>query len=258
MRFTHALMRLPSANFADGLTTANEGTPSFELALAQHAAYARALHEAGLAVTMLEALPAFPDACFVEDVAVITPEVAVITRPGAAARLGEEAFIEPALARVRKISRIVAPGTLDGGDVLVVGQRVLVGLSERTNAEGVGQLREILEPFGYEVVGIPVAAGLHFKSSVNQVAGDVLLVTREFASHPALGQYELLIVPAGDEYSANVLSVNNHLLIPAGYPRTRALLEPLGKLIIEIDVSEFRKMDGGLTCLSLRFGMPVK
>ncbi len=167
-------------------------------------------------------------------------------------RRGEEAYIEPVLAQHRPIARIVKPATLDGGDVLVAGKRVLVGLTDRTNPEGARQLREILSPHGYQVVAIRVSAGLHFKSSVNLVGEDILLVTREFAKHEALEGFRLIVVEEGDEYSANVLWVNDRILVPAGYPRTHSLLDPLGRVIVELDMSEMRKMDGGLTCLSLR------
>ncbi len=149
MTFTDGILRTPGSNLAHGLTTAGCSVPDHSLALAQHAKYAEALERAGLQVTVLEPLPAFPDAYFVEDVAVVAAEVAVITRPGAAARRGEEAFIEPVLAQHRTIARILNPATLDGGDVLIAGRRVLVGLTDRTNPEGARQLQEILSPHGY-------------------------------------------------------------------------------------------------------------
>jgi dimethylargininase len=252
MIFADAILRSPGSNLADGLTTADSGAPDPSSALIQHTKYAEALKRIGLHVTILEPLAPFPDAHFVEDVAVVVGEVAVVTRPGAPARRGEAEFIEPVLAQHRRNARIVSPATLDGGDVLVAGRRVFVGLTERTNPEGARQLHEILSPFGYQVVVIRVSAGLHLKSSVNLVKPDVLLVTREFAHHHALADFRRIVVEEGDEYSANVLWVNDHVLIPAGYPRTRSLLEPLGMQILELDVSEMRKMDGGLTCLSLR------
>jgi dimethylargininase len=254
MTFADAILRTPGSNLEHGLTTTESGVPDYALALAQHTKYAEALECAGLHVTILEPLSAFPDAYFVEDVAVVTAEVAVITRPGAETRRGEEAFIEPVLAKYRPIARIVNPATLDGGDVLIAGRRVVVGLTDRTNPEGARQLRKILSPHGYQVVGIPVSKGLHLKSSVNLIGQDVLLVTREFAHHDALVGFRLVVVEEGDEYSANVLWVNDHILVPAGYPRTCSLLEPLERQIVELDMSEMRKMDGGLTCLSLRLG----
>jgi dimethylargininase len=254
MILTDAILRTPGSNLAHGLTTAECGVPDHALALAQHTNYAEALQRAGLRMTVLEPLAAFPDAYFVEDVAVVTAEVAVIARPGAAARRGEEAFIEPVLAQHRPLARIASPARLDGGDVLVAGRRVLVGLTGRTNPEGARQLQEILSPHGYQVAALLVSGGLHLKSSVNLVGPDVLLVTCAFSHHDALAGFRLVVVKEGDEYSANVLWINDYILIPAGYPRTRSLLEPLGRQIVDVDVSEIRKMDGGLTCLSLRLG----
>ena len=139
----------------------------------------------------------------------------------------------------------------DGGDVLQVERHVLVGLSERTNLAGAEQLGAILESIGMSWTPVPVAEGLHFKSSVNEV-GECLLVTSEFAHREELAGYEKIIVPDDEAYAANTLRINDHLIMPAGYPKTRCLLEPLGLPITELDLSEMRKMDGGLTCLSLR------
>ena len=258
IRFTQALCRRPGPDFAAGLTTfdataAGEAAPDFTLVRSQHDAYVAALQEAGLDVTVLEALPGFPDAHFVEDTAVVTPAVAVITRPGHAARRGEEESIAAALAGCgRPLARITAPGTVDGGDVLQHGNHVFIGVSARTNAEGAAQLSVILERHGHTTTRVPVAAGLHFKSSVNEV-GDALLVTADFAHHPELDGHRVLVVPAGEEYAGNTLRINDRLLMPSGYPRTRDELEKLGLEIVALDTSEFRKLDGGLTCLSLRW-----
>jgi dimethylargininase len=221
--------------------------------LGQHSAYVNTLRVLGLTVVELEALPGYPDAYFVEDVAVVVPEVAVITRPGTAARLGEEASMAPVLAQYRPLARIEAPGTLDGGDVLLVGNRCFVGVSERTNEAGADQLAQILAKYGYECTAVPVAAGLHFKSSVNWVGEKTLLVTADFAGRPELDGYEKIVVPEGEETAANVLWVNGRLLIAQGYPQTKQKLLDWGADIIELDTSEAAKMDGGLTCMSLRF-----
>lgn len=253
MEFTRAITRRPGPDFARGLTTAGLGPPDLDRACAQHAAYAAALRRLGLAVIELPALVSFPDACFVEDTAVVTPEVAVIARPGADARRGEERTIEPLLARYRKIERIEAPGTLDGGDVLVTGRRALIGVSSRTNADGAAQLARLLRAHGYDVDTIEVAAGLHLKSSVNALSGRTLLATSAFAGHPALAGFETIVVDDEESYAANTLLVNGHLLAPGGFPRTRRALDGVGLPVVELDLGEFRKMDGGLSCLSLRF-----
>jgi dimethylargininase len=252
--FTQAIARKPGKNFAQGLTTAvNVKPPQYELLLKQHEIYLETLKSCGLEVTLLDPLPDYPDAYFVEDTAVVTPDVAVITNPGAETRKGEEDCMAPVLAGFRKIERILAPGTVDGGDVLQVGNHFLIGLSERTNKEGAGQLGRILQSFGNTWVTIPVGAGLHFKSSVNYVGKNTLLVTSDFAEHAELSGYDKIVLEKIEAYAANTLLVNEHLLTPAGFPVTRQKLEVLGFKIIELETSELRKMDGGLTCMSIRF-----
>ncbi|MFH1852762.1 MAG: amidinotransferase [Candidatus Neomarinimicrobiota bacterium] len=250
---TWAITRLPAENLGLGLTTANLGSPDYAVALRQHAAYVAALKVIGLEVTVLEPLPDFPDAHFVEDTAVVFPELAVITRPGATARRGEIESMEPVLARHRPTVRITAPGTLDGGDVLTIGDRVYVGLTDRTNQAGFEQLRDLLKPYGYNCHAIPVAAGLHLKSSVNYAGKNTLLVTAALADCPEWSGYQLIVTAAGEEYACNTLLVNDHLLTPGGFPNTNRQLAVLELPLIKLDMSEMRKMDGGLTCLSLRF-----
>ncbi|GAB1410682.1 hydrolase [Desulfovibrionales bacterium] len=250
--FTHAITRQPGSDYPLGLTTASLPTPDFSLTLAQHEKYIACLRDIGLNVEELPPATGFPDACFVEDTAVVVPEIAVISRPGAPSRLGEAQLMTPALARYRPVVHIEAPGTLDGGDVLQAGRQMFIGISDRTNELGARQLAEILIPHGYACHLIPVAAGLHLKSSLNYVGKNTMLVTRDFASHPAIQDFSLLVAPLEEEYAANTLLVNNTLIMPAGYPKTRDLLRSLGLPIRELDTSEFRKMDGGLSCLSLR------
>jgi len=252
--FTHAIVRTPCANFAAGLTTSGHlGRADYELMLAQHAAYIEALRALGLAVDVLPAQDNYPDAHFVEDTAVVCDEVAVISNPGAPERNGEQLSMEPALARYKNLARIEGSGTLDGGDVLQVGQRFFVGLSERTNAEGVRQFARILGEHGYETVAVPVGQGLHFKSGVNFIGGNTLLVTPDFAGCDALAGYDLKVTPQGEDYAANTLYINGTLITPKGFPGVRAILDATGLPVVELDMSETRKMDGGLTCLSLRF-----
>jgi dimethylargininase len=251
--FTRALVRTPGPDAGDGLTTANLGRPDIPLLLAQHAAYIEGLRSLGLEVTVLPALAGFPDAYFVEDAAVVTSEVAVITRPGAPARRGEVASMEATLAGFHPIARIEPPGTLEGGDVLRVGKRFFIGLSDRTNEAGAGQLARILAEHGYESIVVPVGAGLHLKSSLNSLGGHDLICAAGFAPLGPFAGCRLMRLDPGDEYAANSLWLNGSLLVPAGFPRVRRKLERLGLPILEIATSEMRKMDGGLTCLSLRF-----
>ena len=251
--FTHAILRKPGPNFAHGLTTSHLGSPDLARMLEQHHAYAEALAGLGLQIEMLEPLPDFPDAYFVEDVAVVTPELAVITRPGAQARRGEEIPMIPALARHRSIARITDPGTLDGGDVLIMDRTVLIGLSDRTNLEGALQLGRHLSIHGYQTRNIPVAEGLHFKSSVTCVGGNTLLVSEAFAGRDELAGFSQIVVDGDEDYASNSLLVNGTILTPAGFPRTLQKLQKLNAPVIVLDTSEARKMDGGLTCMSLRF-----
>jgi len=252
--FTHAITRKPCEDFAGGLTTNVSSQPAdYGLMLEQHDAYLAALSAAGLEVIVLDPQPDYPDAHFVEDTAVVTAEVAVITIPGADARRGEEESIVPVLAEFRKIERIQPPGTVDGGDVLQVGSHFFIGISERTNRAGAEQLGRLLQDYGYTWTTVSVGAGLHFKSSVNYVGRNTLLVTPDFSASPQLEGYKLIALDKAEAYAANTLLVNAHLLMPAGYPATRSRLEKLGLAMIELEVSEVRKMDGGLTCMSLRF-----
>jgi dimethylargininase len=245
--FTHAIARLPGANFDHGLTTAELGEPSYPLMLQQHQAYVEALAQLGLEVILLEEEPDYPDAYFVEDTAIVTPQVAVITRPGAPSRRGEEQTIVPVLRQFRPVVR------LDGGDVLMVENHFFIGSSLRTNLEGAAQLAEALKHYGHSAEVVPVDAGLHLKSSVNYLGDDTLLVTEAVADMPGFANYRRILLHPDEEYAANTLRVNEGLLTPKGYPRTLEQLARLGLKLIELEVSEVHKMDGGLTCMSLRF-----
>jgi len=252
--FTHAIARKPGKNFAKGLTTTvSTKPPSYELLLEQHEAYIETLTACGLEVIVLDPLPDYPDAYFVEDTAVVTGDVAVIANPGADTRKGEEESMAEILAGFRKIQRIKAPGAVDGGDVLQVGNHFFIGLSQRTNEEGADQLGRILETYGNTWATVAVGSGLHFKSSVNYVGKNTLLVTTDFVGHAKLDGYDQIVVESNEASAANTLLVNERLLIPAGYPATRKKLEVLGLDIIELETSEVSKMDGGLTCMSIRF-----
>lgn len=254
--FTNAIVRTPCEQFAAGLTTSGHlGAPDYHKMLAQHAAYVDALRLLGLTVEVLPPEDDYPDAHFVEDTAVVMDEVAVLTNPGAPARSGEQVSIEPALALFKPVVRIEGDGTMDGGDVLQVDRHFFVGLSERTNEEGARQFADVVGAYGYTCQAVPVGEGLHFKSGVNHLGGRDLLVTPEFAGLEELAPYTLHVTPEGEEYAANTLWINGTLVTPAGFPGVRALLDGLGLPVVELDMSETRKMDGGLTCLSLRFSV---
>ena len=251
--FTHAIVRKPAPNFNQGLTTSLLGKPSYLLIQKQHDAYVETLENLGLDVMILAPQPDYPDAYFVEDTAVVTPEVAVITIPGALSRQGEQYSIEPVLSRFRKIEKIQAPGTVDGGDVLMAGNRFFIGISDRTNTEGAHQLGTILESCGYQWVTISVGEGLHLKSSVNFVGKNTLILTPPFQNLDLFDGFAKIVLDEAETYAANTLRVNDSLIMPAGFPATKEKLSSVGLPIIELGVSEIAKMDGGLTCLSLRF-----
>ena len=251
--FTHAIVRRPGENFADGITTSSRGRPVYTLLMKQHSAYVETLASLGLEIIMLDALSDYPDAYFVEDTAVVTPDVAVAANPGAETRKGEEESVVPVLSRFRKILRIQAPGTLDGGDVLMAGRHFFIGISERTNADGAGQLGRILGGSGNTWTVVRVESGLHLKSGVNYIGKNRLLVSEDFAGLRAFSRYEKIIVKRDETYACNTLLINNCLITPRGFPDTRKKLETTGYDIVELDVSEAQKMDGGLTCMSIRF-----
>lgn len=251
--FKNAISRKPAPNFADGITTSNLGRPDYTLMLKQHEAYVATLRSLGLEVEVLEPLSQYPDAHFVEDVAVVTPEIAVITRPGAETRRGETTSMEPVLARHCTLARIEAPGTLEGGDILMVEKHFFIGISERTNQAGAAQLGDILSRHGYTWTPVPVEKGFHLKSGVTYLGRNMLIITAQLQQRVEFAGYPRIVVPEEEEYAANILWINDTLLAPAGFPYTRRLLLEAGFKLLELDNSEARKMDGALTCLSLRF-----
>lgn len=255
--FRSAIVRPPSPNFAAGLTRENLGPPDFALALDQHARYCAALERCGLSLYRLDADARFPDGTFVEDTAVLLPRCQVVTRPGAASRLGEVDAIRAQLtAQGLRLHEIVAPGSVDGGDICEAGDHVFIGVSARTNPEGATQLAQLLQSAGYgtSLVDIRGVDGiLHLKSGLSWLGDGRLLLIDALAADPAFANFEPVLVESDEAYAANAVRVNDHVLIAAGYRRTAARLRELGYALIELDMSEFRKMDGGLSCLSLRY-----
>lgn len=255
--FTGAIVRPPAANFADGLTRVDLGQPHYELALEQHAAYCCALVDCGLTLTHLAADERYPDSTFVEDAAVLTERGAVITRPGAASRLGEiEEIRDVLLDHYPRVVEIREPGTLDGGDVCEAGGNFFIGVSQRTNEHGAAQLAAFLSAFGYDATLIDIRALsniLHLKSGLAHLGDDRMLVIDELKRLKQLSDYELLDVDSAEAYAANCLRVNNSILVAAGFPLLRQKLQKLGYETVALEMSEFEKMDGGLSCLSLRF-----
>ena len=253
MYFTHAMCRLPADTVASGLTTAAAGAPDAQRTRAQHQAYVDILLGLGLCVTTLPAQPAFPDAHFVEDTAVLMPELAVLTNPGAPSRRGEVQSIAPIVSRFKHALRMGPEAHMDGGDVLMVDKHFFVGLTSRTNEAGVREFASAVEKFGYRVDTVEVSAGLHLKSIVNYVGRNTLILSEGCAHLPQFKGYQTLVLKPEEEYAGNTLWINDTLITPSGYPDTLRKLQTLGLPIIQTDTSEIAKMDGGLTCLSLRF-----
>ena len=256
-KFTRAIVRPPARNFADGLTTVDLGVPNVDVALEQHAKYCAALAKNGCAIVTLPADERFPDSTFVEDTAlIITNRGAMLARPGAESRAGEVDAIRDAIsAWYSTPAQIVAPGTLDGGDVCEAHDHVFIGLSHRTNEEGARQLTAWLPILGISasIIDIRDVPGiLHLKSGVTAVDGRQLLAIRSLAQHDAFRGYDVLVVPDGEEYAANCIRVNDVLFVAAGFPQTQQLLRDAGFALEVLDMSEFERMDGGLSCLSLR------
>lgn len=257
MQFTHAIVRPPAATFAAGITTSGLGPPDLAHALDQHDAYCRTLERLGVSLVRLAPDAEFPDSTFVEDAAIVTTRGAILTRPGAPSRAGETAAVGAALGGwFPELDGITAPGTLDGGDVCEAGEHFFIGRSGRTNAEGAAQLAEWLarRGFGSSVIDIRGMPGLlHLKSGLSWLGGRRLLAVGEIAGHEALGGWEVVRVPDGEEYAANCIRVNGSLMVARGFPATGSLLGGLGYDVVPVEMSEYRKMDGGLSCLSVRW-----
>jgi dimethylargininase len=224
-------------------------------ARAQHRSYERALEEAGCTIVRVEAAPELPDSVFVEDAAVVLSEVAIIMRPGARPRRAETPAVAELVGHYRPLRFIEAPGTIDGGDVLVAGRSVFVGLSGRTNEAAVEQMRAILRPHGYAVRPVPVTGCLHLKSAVTALADDRLLLNGEWVARELFSSLDLDIVDvdSAEPYAANIVRVAGELVYPDAFPRTRERLERQGARVRTVDVSEIAKAEGAATCCSLIF-----
>lgn len=257
MTFRHAIVRIPGSNFAEGLTTVDLGVPQFETVIQQHVRYCEALRECGLELTTLAADLDHPDSTFVEDTAVLTANAAILARPGAASREGEVAAIRPELARFfPSLLTIDAPGTVDGGDICEAETHFFLGLSLRSNEEGIRQLAVILSALGFTSSVVDVRGMtkiLHLKSGIAYIGDNTLVVLDEMADNPLFRAYEIIRVRREESYAANCVRINDRVLVPGGYPNIVQDLERRGFHPLPLEMSEFQKMDGGLSCLSLRF-----
>ncbi|WP_425447917.1 dimethylarginine dimethylaminohydrolase family protein [Dethiothermospora halolimnae] len=255
--FKNVIVRKPSKSMADGITSAPElGKPDYDLALKQHENYINALKSCGVEVTRLDLDERYPDSCFVEDVAVLNKKCAIITNPGAESRKGEEKEIINVIEKFYdkdKIEFIKAPGTLEGGDVMMVGDHFYVGLSDRTNQEGIDQFIAILKKYGLTGSAVEMKEFLHLKTGVAYLENNNMLVSGEFIEHPDFKDFNKILIDENEQYAANSIWVNDKVLVPKGYEKTKKAIEDAGYDVITVDTSEYRKLDGGLSCLSLRF-----
>jgi dimethylargininase len=252
--FMNAIVRLPCEHITEGLTTASLGKPNYVAALKQHSEYVETLVQSGLKVKVLEKAEGFPDSTFIEDVALCTPACAVITCPGAESRRGEIFGIRQVLEEYYdSIEEIIFPGTLEAGDIMNAGDNYYIGISERTNIVGATQLMTILSKYGMKGSTIQLRNLLHLKSGAAYLDNNNLLLTRELIHNREFIKFNTILVDPEENYAANSLWINGTILVPDGFPSTRDKIEKAGYKTITLDVSEFRKIDGGLSCLSLRF-----
>ena len=256
-KFTHAIVRQPAKSIIKGLRAVDIGSPDYDQMICDHNDYVTALMSAGVKVINLTGLGKFPDGQFVEDTALCLPKAAILMRPGAPSRLGEVSKIAPKLRELfEDIYEIETPGHIEGGDILVTGKEILVGRSARTNANGVNQLSEIVTPLGYvmrEVFTPPEI--LHFKTDCSLLGPDEILSTKRLQASGCFDGYRVINVADGEEAAANAIRVNDYVIMPAGFPGTKAILEEHGYKVKVINNTECAKLDGGMSCLSLRLNL---
>ena len=221
------------------------------IARTQHNEYVKALAAIGCEVIELPEEPDLPDSVFVEDTAFILPEVAVITRPGADSRKPETETIVKALSPYRPLVHVAAPATVDGGDVLVLGKKIYIGLSTRSNLEAVTQLNQLLEPYGYEVRGISLTDCLHLKTAATRVDDKTLLINPNWVDVTHFQGFDLIEVDASEPFAANCLPVNGKILYPTTFPKTQQKLEQKGFSVVNVNLDELAKAEGAVTCCSL-------
>lgn len=254
--FKNVIVRVPSRTISEGISSADEGKPVYEKALVQHENYVSALTKTGVNVTVLEPREEFPDSCFVEDVALCTSKCAIITRPGAESRR-DEALLPDMREALEKfydnIEEIKEPGTIEAGDIMMVGDHYYIGLSDRTNEEGARQMIEILEKYGLSGQTVEMDEMLHLKTGLAYLEDNNLLVAGEFTEKEEFKDFNKVEVPMDEAYGANCIWMNGTVIVPEGYPTVQKAIEELGYDVLVVDTSEYRKIDGGLSCLSLRF-----
>ena len=252
--YSTAIVREVPDSFTQCVTSFIGDEPiDVSLARKQHKAYCETLEHLGLKLISLTADNSLPDCCFVEDTAIVLEELAIITRPGVSSRVAETLEMKRALEPIKRLYSIKSPGTIEGGDVLRIGKKLYIGISSRTNEEGIKQVTEILNPIGYSIILVAVKDTLHLKSVVSYLGKNTIILAAEHLDPIIFSEYDKVIVPVEEAYSANCLEINGKVLMPKGYPKTKTLIEQKGIDVIELDMSEFEKADGALTCKSILF-----
>ena len=253
--FTHAICRKPAASIIDGLRAIDTGTPDLDLFGSHHEDYIAALKSTGAKVHVLEALEDYPDSVFVEDAALCLPDLAIVMRPGAPTRLGEANEMAPHLQNFYNVVRkIEGPGFIEGGDILVTEREILVGKSARTNSEGVAELKSIVSDYGYQLREVETPPDvLHFKTDCSLLDEETILSTKRLARSGCFDGYQVLYTEDGEEACANSIRFNDLLIMPDGFNKTADMLDRAGYNICQIGNTEAAKLDGGMSCLSLRF-----
>lgn len=251
--FESAIVRIPGKSFKNGQSSSELGTPDYDKTILQYKAYINALKKCGL--TIIELIPdeRYPDGCFVEDTAIITKHCAIITQPGHPTRKGEEIQIENTIKRYRPIEKISGDACVDGGDIMHAENHFYIGLSDRTNQAGADQLSAILTKYGYTASTVDVKGVLHLKSGVNYIGNNTVSIMNSLCNLPVFKSYNKIPIIESETYASNCVLVNDYLIIAKGFEDTKHKFIKAGYKLIELEMSEFEKMDGGLSCLSLRF-----
>ncbi len=251
--FKTIIVRKPASTVVSGLTTSDLGVPDYEKAKEQHNEYIEVLKACDVEIKILELDEKYPDSCFVEDPAVVTKDFAVITNPGAESRNGEKFIMEEGLEDYFDDFEHIVDGTLEGGDVMQIGKHFYIGLSNRTNKKGAEEFIYIVEKYGYTGEVVQLIEMFHLKTGVNYIGDSTVLVSGEFIEDKRFDKFEKIIINDDEMYAANCIRVNDYLVMPADFPKTKKQLLDAGFKIKEVHMSEFQKIDGGLSCLSLRF-----
>jgi dimethylargininase len=254
MADTFAIVRDVPESFRQSVSYFNTSYDiDLERAKIQHQKYCDTLTKLAINLIRLDTDDSLPDCCFTEDIIVIVDDLAIITNPGIQSRVAETKALEKTLSVFKGVFRVSEPGTIEGGDVLKIDKTLYIGLSPRTNREGIRQVSSVLEPMGFWIKPVEIRNTLHLKSACTYLGNGLIILAEGYFDVNIFSGFEKIIVPKGEEYCANCLFVNNRVMIPKGFPKTKALIEEKGLIVTELEMSEFRKADGAMTCLSVIF-----